>query len=267
MQQYLNDKGYSVCSLYSGSKGNSMLVRTREARILIDAGKSARALTSALLELGEDISKIDAIFITHEHCDHIRALEVILKKHKIPVHIVQASANKLLRGSLAELSDCFCIHQPIFNVEVGNMCITSFPTPHDSEFSVGYRIDVAGDHGVSRIGYATDIGYVSSTVRESLLGCETVVLECNHDSDMLMSGPYPYDLKLRIASKKGHLSNRECADLAAELCSFGTKNLLLAHLSEENNDPRLAYDEVFAAIADERVNIKIADQNESVVLL
>ena len=99
------------------------------------------------------------------------------------------------------------------------------------------------------------------------MGCETVVLESNHDVDMLMSGPYPYELKRRILSKRGHLSNRECADFAAELCANGTKNLMLAHLSEENNRPDIVYDEVFASVADETVNLKIAEQNECVILL
>lgn len=267
MQSLLNNTNYSVCSLYSGSKGNSMLIRSERAKILIDAGKSAKALCTALSRLGEDISKIDAIFITHEHTDHTKALEVILKKHHIPVHAVEASARKMLKGPLGDYEDCFCIHTPLFDVDIEDMHVSSFPTPHDSEFSVGYKIDIS-DHGhINHIGYATDIGYISESVRDALMGCETVVLESNHDVDMLMSGPYPYDLKRRIASKRGHLSNRECADFAAELCAKGTKNLMLAHLSEENNRPDVAYDEVFSSLADESVNLKIADRDECVILL
>ena len=267
MQSLLSNKNYSVCSLFSGSKGNSMLIKSEGASILIDAGKSARALCSALASLGEDISKIDAIFITHEHTDHTKALEVILKKHRIPVHAVEASARKMLRGALGDFEDCFCIHTPLFSVDVGDMNISSFPTPHDSESSVGYKIDIFNGGHIIHIGYATDIGYVSDSVRGALMGCETVVLESNHDVDMLMSGPYPYELKRRILSKRGHLSNRECADFAAELCANGTKNLMLAHLSEENNRPDIVYDEVFASVADETVNLKIAEQNECVILL
>jgi phosphoribosyl 1,2-cyclic phosphodiesterase len=143
------------------------------------------------------------------------------------------------------------------------MMVESFPTPHDSEFSVGYRISI----GDTCIGYATDIGYVTDEIRQNLSGCESVVLECNHDVDMLMNGPYPYDLKLRIRSNRGHLSNRDCADFAADLCLIGTKNILLAHLSEENNDPALAYDEVWSAISDEEVNLKIASQYEPIKLI
>lgn len=267
MQSFLNDKNYSVCSLYSGSKGNSVLIRSESARILIDAGKSAKALCAALCSVGEDISNIDAIFITHEHCDHVKALEVLLKKHPIPVHIVEASAKKLIGGGLLDFAELFCIHKPRFEVKIGNMTVSSFETSHDSEFSVGYKIDVDCGDSVKHIGYATDVGYVTESVRSSLTGCETVVLESNHDLDMLMEGPYPYDLKLRIASNRGHLSNADCAALAAELCANGTKNILLAHLSEENNRPELAFDEVFSAVADDSVNIRIADQKECVVLL
>lgn len=254
---------YSIASLYSGSKGNCVLIETEKAKILIDAGKSARALCQALGSVGLDFSNIDAIFITHEHTDHVSALEVLLKKHQKPVHIVGISAQKLLLRSAGNIESSLCIHPPKFSVEVGDMTVESFPTPHDSEFSVGYRIAV----GDTCIGYATDIGYVTDEIRENLSGCESVVLECNHDVDMLMNGAYPYDLKLRIRSNRGHLSNRDCADLAADLCLIGTKNILLAHLSEENNDPTLAYDEVWSAISDDSVNLKIASQYEPIKLI
>ena len=254
---------YSITSLYSGSKGNSVLIETDETKILIDAGKSARALCNALAVIGKSIDKIDAIFITHEHTDHIGALEVLLKKHRIPVHIVGISANKLLMRSKDIFEGVLCLHTPIFTVNVGNMKISSFPTPHDSEYSVGYRIEI----GESCIGYATDIGYVTDEIKNGLSGCESIVIECNHDEEMLMNGPYPYDLKLRIKSKRGHLSNKDCAEFVSNLCFIGTKNILLAHLSEENNDPELAFDEVWSAISDETVNLKVASQYQPVKLI
>ena len=254
---------YSITSLYSGSKGNSVLIESEKTKILIDAGKSARALCSALNEIGKNIDEIDAIFITHEHRDHVAALEILLKYHKIPVHIVGASARKLLLKGLDVYEDILCIHSPLFTVEIGDMKISSFPTPHDSDFSVGYRIEI----GEKTVGYATDIGYVTEEIKNALCGCESVVLECNHDEEMLMNGPYPYDLKLRIRSNKGHLSNSACAEFASELCFVGTKNILLAHISEENNDPAIAYDEVWSAISDDCINLKIASQYQAVKLI
>ena len=254
---------YSITSLYSGSKGNSVLIESDEAKILIDAGKSARALCNALTEIGRSIDEIDAIFITHEHNDHIGALENLLKKHKIPVHIVSISAQKLLNRAKEVFEDVLCLRTPIFTENIGNMKITSFPTPHDSEYSVGYRIEI----DETCIGYATDIGYVTKEIKVALSGCESVVLECNHDETMLMEGPYPYDLKLRIKSKKGHLSNKDCAEFVSDLCFIGTKNVLLAHLSEENNDPDLAFDEVWSAISDKTINLKIASQYQPIKLI
>ena len=254
---------YSITSLYSGSKGNSVLIESNNAKILIDAGKSARTLCGALAEIGKSIDEIDAIFITHEHNDHINALETLLKKHKIPVHIVGISANKLLTRSREVFEDALCLHTPIFTVNIGDMKITSFPTPHDSEYSVGYRIEI----GENCIGYATDIGYVTDEIKNGLSGCESIVIECNHDEEMLMNRPYPYDLKLRIKSKKGHLSNKDCAEFVSDLCFIGTKNVLLAHLSEENNDPELAFDEVWSAISDESINLKIASQYQPTKLI
>ena len=254
---------YSITSLYSGSKGNSVLIESDKAKILIDAGKSARALCNALAEIGKSIDEIDAIFITHEHNDHIGALENLLKKHKIPVHIVSISAQKLLNRAREVFEDALCLHTPIFTENIGNMKITSFPTPHDSEYSVGYRIEIDETY----IGYATDIGYVTDEIKVALSGCESIVIECNHDETMLMEGPYPYDLKIRIKSKKGHLSNKDCAEFVSDLCFIGTKNILLAHLSEENNDPDLAFDEVWSAISDESINLKIASQYQPTKLI
>ena len=117
------------------------------------------------------------------------------------------------------------------------------------------------------VGLATDIGYVNEDIRRGLTGCESVILESNHDVEMLMYGPYPYDLKLRIRGKRGHLSNRDCADFAAELAGQGTKNFLLAHLSEENNEPDLAYDETFSALAGYDTTLRVAAPDSVTMLV
>lgn len=248
-----------ICTLYSGSAGNSIFISAGGANILIDAGKNARKLCEALAEIGCPPDGIDAIFITHEHSDHISALEVFLKKHPIPVHVSEISAKKLLARDLPQISDNLVIHPPVFTEKVGGLEISSFITPHDSMGSVGYRLRFCEGDRCREIGIATDIGFVSEAVLCGLDGCESLVVESNHDVDMLKCGSYPYDLKKRILSNRGHLSNADCALLVSRLCRNGAKNILLAHLSEENNEPEIAYDEVASAIADPAVNLAVAD--------
>lgn len=258
---------YRMISLYSGSSGNSFLLITPAARILIDAGKNARALARALDEVGCPVETVDAIFITHDHHDHTSALPVLLKHHPLPVHAVEASAQVIARGAPQYLTDCLRRHTPLFCEAVGDVTVRSFITPHDSEFSVGYRMEFTDEDGVVHtIGYATDLGYVTDDVRAALLGCESVVLECNHDKDMLLTGPYPYHLKERILSLYGHLSNDDCAAFAGELIEGGTRHLMLAHLSEQNNDPSLAYNEVLTAIGRDDVDLCVAAPDHMVEL-
>ncbi len=250
-----------VFSLYSGSKGNSFLISTPQGAILIDAGKSARQLCQSLCAVGVSPDEIKAILITHEHSDHIGALPVFLKKHPVPVHIPHACVYRLEQDEA--VAPYLCPHPPIYQDEICGIRVTSFPTPHDSRGSVGYRMEIANENGhVLRIGYATDIGYVSKEVEEGLCGCDAVILESNHDEEMLMEGPYPYDLKQRIRSRRGHLSNPDCAAFAARLCAAGTKSLMLAHLSQENNTPDTAFDACFCAVGDERVQIAVASPDE-----
>ncbi len=246
-----------VLSLYSGSSGNSFLISTSEGTILIDAGKSARRLCKSLGDAGVSPSEIGAILVTHEHTDHISALPVFLKKHPVPVHLPVGCMYRLEKE--ADVLPCLCPHAPIYTEEICGMKVTSFATPHDSHASVGYRIEVPLDDGsIFRIGYATDIGYVNRSIEDALTGCDAVILESNHDPEMLHTGPYPYHLKTRIASRKGHLSNPDSALLASRLCAKGTKSLMLAHLSAENNTPELAFDECFGAVGDPHVRICVA---------
>ncbi len=245
-----------VYSLYSGSKGNAFLISTPNGAILIDAGKSAKRLCLALAEANVSPDDVRAIFVTHEHNDHISALPVLLKHHPIPVHLPLACAYRLECDPAA--APCLHTHPPFHQETVIGMTVTSFPTPHDSHGSVGYRIEIPTDEGMLRIGYATDIGYVTREIEEGLAGCDAVILESNHDPEMLADGPYPYDLKVRIASRRGHLSNPDCAEFASRLCQNGTKHLILAHLSEENNTPDLAFDECFSSIGSADVTLSVA---------
>ena len=253
-----------ICCLYSGSKGNSTYIEIGGKKILIDAGKSARSLCSALTSIGVSVDELDAIFITHEHTDHVSALQTLSHKHNIPIHITLNSARRFEGLCDEKLCSCLCMYEKSsFTADLGGVTVKAFPTPHDSRASVGYRIE-CGDCSVA---YATDVGYVTDEVKNNLLGCESVILESNHDVEMLLFGPYPVELKERISSRYGHLSNTDCATLAAELCAAGTKNLMLAHLSEENNTPDVAYNEVRSAIAGYDVNLRVASQYSPVWLV
>ena len=247
-----------IISLYSGSTGNAFVISAPSGTLLIDAGKNAKRLCGALAEVNVNVDDIGAILVTHEHTDHISALPVFLKKHPVPVHLAYGCAYKLLPHPSVE--PLLNMHPPIHEECICGMRVTSFPTPHDSRASVGYRIEIPDENGniVYRIGYATDIGYVTPEIEEALTGCDAVILESNHDFDMLMTGPYPYDLKKRIASRRGHLSNPDSAALAAHLCATGTKKLMLAHLSQENNAPDIALGECMGAVGDSDVAVFVA---------
>ena len=250
-------KSIKIFTLYSGSTGNATFIRVGDTAILIDAGRNAKTLRSALCEIGEDISNICAIFITHEHSDHISALDVLAKKNSVPIYMTRQSAQKIPVDS--PVRERLLERDIIFSEEIGDMRITSFQTSHDSLMSVGYKIEFNDGEYMRSIGYATDTGYVSDDIRSALLGCEAVVLECNHDVDMLMRGPYPYDIKRRVASNHGHLSNEACAEFALDLVQNGTRAIMLAHISRENNEPELAFDTVSSAISGFDVNLCVAE--------
>ena len=256
---------YTLTVLYSGSTGNAALLTAGGISLLIDAGRSAKLLTAALKEAGVSPDGLSAIFLTHEHKDHTSALDVFLKNRTVPVHTTRASAEKLCRTASEAVKSNLVVHPPLFTEEVGPFTLRSFCTPHDSADSVGYRIRIRGE-AVHEIGYVTDLGHVTPAVEDALLGCEAVVLECNHDEEMLTTGPYPYDLKRRIASRNGHLSNTDCAAFCVRLAESGTERFLLAHLSETNNLPELALSEVTATLAGYAVKIDAAAPDHAVVL-
>ena len=233
----------TVDILFSGSRGNCTLVRSDKTQILIDCGKSARAVCSALRELDTDIENISAIFITHEHSDHISALGTICRYNAVPVHMTEKSAASLPYD--CPFSDSIVPHSQIYSEAVGDLEISSFPLPHDSADHVGYIIvDTDGDS----FGVATDMGHVTECAIENLTRCRRVMIEANHDTEMLEEGSYPPFLKRRILSPRGHLSNEDCAGLACLLADGGCEAIALAHLSPENNVPSLAFSDVRCAL-------------------
>jgi phosphoribosyl 1,2-cyclic phosphodiesterase len=225
------------CSLFSGSSGNCAIISSGGASILVDAGMSAKSISRALDCVGVKIKKVAAVFVTHEHIDHIRGLRTLIKRYKLPVFANAGTTEGIVK--LFPDIDAHYINEQATgeSVEVAGMLVTSFATSHDSRESVGYRIHTPDDRVIS---IATDLGYVSDTVLEAMSASDLVMIESNHDVDMLKNGGYPYFLKRRILSQTGHLSNDDCAFVLPSLVRSGTKNIVLAHLSKDNNLPELA---------------------------
>ena len=235
-----------ICPLFSGSKANCTYIASKDGALLVDTGASAKATFDALCEIGEDAEKIRAILITHEHSDHIRGLKAILRKLKIPIIASSPTLNALKNMQIINddvkyiTLDCGA-----YQSEVG--MITRFDTMHDCEGSSGYRIEFEKDCVAS---VCTDLGVVTPSVREAITGSNVVLLESNHDLKMLQSGPYPAELKIRIAGDRGHLSNSAAAFELASLVKNGTTRFILGHLSENNNLPALALRTSEAALMD-----------------
>ena len=223
-------------TLYSGSSGNSVYVGGRDEGILVDVGVSCKKTMTALCESGIELNSVKAIFVTHEHSDHICGLPVFLSKHKVPVYASCEVANYLAdSGKLPAGTQLVCIDQsPIC---VAGMMLESFDTPHDSIHSLGFRIHTSDDR---KIAIATDLGHLPDRIMKILYGCDLVMIESNYDPEMLEYGPYPFVLKRRIFGRNGHLSNNECAAALPSLIAAGTTRLVLAHLSKENNTPEIA---------------------------
>lgn len=221
------------CPLFSGSSGNCLYIGTSTAGILIDAGVSARRIGQALTAHEIDLNTIRAIFVTHEHSDHISGLRVLQKHLHIPIYASFGTCQGIEEAGAYD-SDYLAITD---TVEMDEFSVTPFKTSHDSRESTGFRVTLRDGR---RVGIATDLGIVTSTVREQLRGCDLIHIESNHDVRMLENGPYPYVLKRRILSSSGHLSNEACAAELPDLIRHGTTRIFLGHLSRENNLPTLA---------------------------
>ena len=245
-----------IITLASGSKGNCTLVSTFGAHFLIDCGISMRRIKSALACVGISPADLSGIFITHEHSDHIAGLPMLIKYFNIPVFAPRTVA-KHLRYSVAGVEERLRIMPAQGQLTLGGIKISAFRTSHDTEESVGYRIE-----GDSVFALATDSGIVTQEMLSGLLGADAVVIESNHDVDMLLSGSYPYMLKKRILSDHGHLSNADCGRLAAHLADWGTKYIILGHLSRENNSPARAFETVRALLAGRDVMLLVAPEAE-----
>ena len=235
-------------SLSSGSCGNCYYLGTSEGGILIDAGVSLRRLKKTLLENGLDMDSFSAILVTHDHLDHIRHLGSFCKKLCRPVYTTDVIHGALARHTFTAptITPCRRILKADEWNEVAGMKIRYFVVPHDATQTVGYAVEVAGHKFV----IMTDVGRMTDEAVELAKQADTVVVESNYDIDMLMSGPYTHELKMRIVQGCGHLSNDECASAVKRFWHPGLKNIFLCHLSENNNTRQLAADCTGAALAE-----------------
>ena len=223
--------------LFSGSSGNSAYIGGASGGILVDAGVSAKRLAGALAGIGVDPGRVGAVFVTHEHSDHIAGLRVFCERHHVPVFATPGTLRALERmGALT--AKMRADPMPAGGVEANGLLVRGFATSHDAAEPCGYTCEAGAGE---RYAVATDTGYLTQSVREALRGCDTVMLEANHEVTMLQNGPYPYFLKRRILGDMGHLSNAACAEYLPGLLRSGAARFYLAHLSRENNTPQLAY--------------------------
>lgn len=224
-----------IVPLFSGSKGNCYYIGTAAEGVLIDAGRNCKQIELAMEANGLSMKSVGAIFVTHEHSDHCSALKVLAKKHDLDIYASAGTLNELANKN--RLHDKARVHVIENEIARGNMGVVRINTPHDAAESCCFRV-TSPDGKVAMI--ATDMGYVTEEVRAGLAKCDFVVLESNHDIEMLRTGPYTYVLKKRILSNIGHLSNDACSVELAQLVNGGTLRLMLGHLSEQNNTPQVA---------------------------
>ena len=225
-----------IVSICSSSKANCTYIESGGKGMLVDIGCSYKMLCDGLKMAGRDISDINAVFITHEHSDHIKGLPMLTKKLDVPVYASEGTSHMILDKNAVTPGTKLLLTDEIGNAPV-NVDVHAFHTPHDSAESVCYTFS----DGESKIAVCTDLGHITPEVRENLIGSRFVLIEANYDPEMMTRNlQYPAELKRRIRSERGHLSNGDCAAFARELVAGGTVSLLLGHLSQNNNTPEIA---------------------------
>lgn len=245
-------------SLGSGSKGNALLIEAGGTRVLLDCGFGPRNLAQRCLRLGVEADTLDAIIVTHEHSDHIGGAFPCARRHALTLYMTQGTHAEALRDKAARAAvdvDLRLIDSHAGFV-IGDLEIQPFPVPHDAREPVQF---VFSD-GARRLGVLTDLGHVTPHVVERLQGCDALVLECNHDADMLARGPYPPMLKQRVGGRFGHLDNAAAADLLRQLDCSRLQHVLAAHISEHNNTPAFAQAALASVMGCSPDWIGVADQ-------
>ncbi len=249
---------YGFCPLASGSKGNCIYLGTKNKKVLIDAGLSAKAIQAKLSEIGVSINEIDAILVTHEHTDHIQGLRVLAYKTGIPVF----ANNETAKGIVNTFHDCpkFKIFSTGETFEFGDLEIHPFSISHDTLDPVAFTVRFDG----MKLGFCTDLGFVTTLVQNQLKDCDYLYVESNHQVSMVHSSARPMVYKQRVLSKSGHLSNEACGKLLTQVAHSGLKHVHLAHLSSECNSHETALHVVNEALANEGIslNITVAPQDK-----
>jgi phosphoribosyl 1,2-cyclic phosphodiesterase len=245
--------------LASGSSGNAALLATEKTRILVDAGLSMRELAKRLASIGETLESLDAIVITHEHSDHVSGLPVLARSKKVraTIHMTHLTAPAIDWGEKQQPRlEPF---QAGAALQIGDIEVQSFTIPHDARDPVGFAFEAQG----VRIAIATDLGYIPESVKFHLRRTDLLLLESNHDLDMLKVGPYPWSVKQRVMSRVGHLSNLVMSDYLIEDLDSCTSNVVLGHLSEQNNHPAIVEMMAMQALQGRslRTRLSIAQQN------
>jgi len=238
-----------LVSLFSGSSGNSIFLSSGNTRILIDAGLSGKRIEKALSEAGEQPANLDAVLVTHEHSDHTMGIGVLARRYHIPVYTAQGTwlALSAMTGKMKEEQRCVIV--PGKSFLIGDITVEPFTIPHDAAEPVGFTFYIEN----KKISISTDIGHMTKTILNQLLGSHIVLLESNHDINMLKMGKYPWPLKQRILGENGHLDNDMAGKVVAHLVQNGTRCILLGHLSKENNFPELAWQTAVMALAEKNL--------------
>ena len=250
-----NHDNLSVCMLASGSKGNAIYISDGTTTLLVDAGLSGVEIERRLQAHDIDPRDIDAMIVSHEHSDHIRGVGILSRRFGLPVYFSEKTGQEasLTIGKIKDMRSFKCGRT--FNVNT--LDVHPFSTAHDAEDSAGFTIS----RNERKIGIATDLGIVTAMVKQNLKRCDLLILEANHDPEMLMTGPYPWPLKQRIKGRTGHLSNQASGALLSELKHDKLQHVILAHLSETNNTPAKALQEVGPALDGCRARIHVATQD------
>jgi len=245
----------TVCALASGSRGNALYIADGETAVLVDVGLPSKEIVRRMSSVGLSPKTLKAILVSHEHGDHIRGVGVLARRFGLSVHIAPETLDAAgdMLGHLPDVQH----FEPGTPFRVHSLSVHPFSISHDAANPVGFTIG----RGAKRVGIATDLGIPTHLVKSHLETCDILILEANHDPDLLMNGPYPWHLKQRIRGRTGHLSNAQSRDLLREVMSERVRHIVLGHLSEQNNTPQHALTTVGEALQGRDVRLTLACQH------